>query len=79
MTRSVGAKLMVRCQTVMNAGTATRGTQREAGSEGQAAADERWRLMRALDGATQSCAAARRGAQFDTIVCEGVFLNTGTA
>ena len=47
MTRSVGAKLMVRCQTVMNAATATRGTQREAGSEGQAAAGERWRLMRA--------------------------------
>lgn len=45
MTRSVGAKLMVRCQTVMNAATATRGTQREAGSEGQAAADERWRLI----------------------------------
>ena len=38
MTRSVGAKLMVRCQTVMNAATATRGTQRGAGSEGQAAA-----------------------------------------
>ena len=45
MTRSVGAKLMVRCQTVMNTATATRGTQREAGSEGQAAADERWRFM----------------------------------
>ena len=44
MTRSVGAKLMVRCQTVMNAATATRGTQRGAGSEGQAA-DERWRIL----------------------------------
>jgi hypothetical protein len=44
MTRSVGAKLMVRCQTVMNAATATRGTQRGAGSEGQVA-DERWRIL----------------------------------
>ena len=35
---------MVRCQTVMNAATATRGTQRGAGSEGQAA-DERWRIL----------------------------------
>ena len=53
MTRSVGAKLMVRCQTVMNAATATRGTQREAGSEGQAAADERWRFMHALERAAE--------------------------
>ena len=55
MTRSVGAKLMVRCQTVMNTATATRGTQREAGSEGQPA-DERWRLM----GARVSCGGVAR-------------------
>ena len=55
MTRSVGAKLMVRFQTVRNTATATKGTQREAGSEGQPA-DERWRLM----GARVSCGGVAR-------------------
>ena len=80
MTRSVGAKLMVRFQTVRNTATATKGTQREAGSEGQAA-DERWRLM----GARVSCGGVARASillePWRALVAksQAVGVNSGTA